>query len=186
MLKQSELFANVDHIPVKGLNSSKEQAEDLLEGLRRREPEKEEPQRRFEIKEGVGEQVRNGEDVARIFHAILAAEHPLEREKEHFWCLIMDAKNRIKSIELISLGSMTAAIVHPRELFRRAIIEGAGALIIGHNHPSGDATPSREDIELTKRLREAGDILGIKLLDHIVIGNNDGPYMSLAEMGYMR
>ena len=146
MLKQSEMFAGVNQIPEKGLNSPEEQAIDLLEGLRRREPVKEEPQRRFELKEGVGEIVRCHEDVARIFRAILQAEHPMEREREHFWCLIQDVKNRIKSIELVSLGSLTAAVAHPREIFRRAVVEGANSIIIGHNHPSGDPTPSKEDI----------------------------------------
>src|SRR3990167_4385865 len=112
MLKQSEMFAGVNQIPEKGLNSPEEQAIDLLEGLRRREPVKEEPQRRFELKEGGGEIVRCPEDVARIFRAILQAEHPMEREREHLWCLIQDVKNRIKSIELVSLGSLTAAVAH--------------------------------------------------------------------------
>lgn len=173
----------LNRVPPLGLTTQKEQALDLLEGLRRQEEVKEEPQGRFMMKEGKGEAIRCPEDVAKIFRAILNAEDVIERDKEHFWCVIVDAKNIIKSIELISLGSLTAAIVHPRELYRRAVTYGAGSILIGHNHPSGDPTPSKEDIELTKKLQEAGDILGIKLLDHIVIGKDY--HVSLREMGYM-
>lgn len=85
--------------------------------------------------------------------------------------------------EIISIGSLSPAIVHPRELFRSVIKRASASVICAHNHPSGDPTPSTEDIVLTKRLVEVGDLIGIPLLDHMIIG--DGSYVSLKERGYM-
>lgn len=122
---------------------------------------------------------RCSEDVYQCYHSSMR-----DRKKESFLAILLDAKNRvIREIE-VSTGSLTASFVHPRELFNPAIKESAASMILIHNHPSGDPTPSREDIELTKRLREAGELLGIKVLDHIIIG--DGHHVSLAEMGYMK
>lgn len=127
-----------------------------------------------------GDTFRCSEDVFRHYHATMR-----DKKKEIFLAIFLDAKNKIiKEVEKISEGSLTASIVHPRELFNAAIKESAAAMILIHNHPSGDPTPSREDIELTKRLRDAGELLGIKVLDHIIIG--DGHHVSLAEMGYMK
>ncbi len=127
-----------------------------------------------------GDTFRCSEDVFRHYHPTMR-----DKKKEIFMAILLDAKNKvIKEVEKISEGSLTASIVHPRELFNPAIKESAAAMILIHNHPSGDPTPSREDIELTKRLRDAGELLGIKVLDHIIIG--DGSHVSLAEMGYMK
>ncbi|NMB26871.1 MAG: DNA repair protein RadC [Tissierellia bacterium] len=93
-------------------------------------------------------------------------------KKEHFKIAILDTKNQIISIENISIGNLNASIVHPREVFNIAIKRSANSIILIHNHPSGDPTPSTEDINITHRLIEAGNIIGIKVLDHIIIGDN--------------
>ena len=92
--------------------------------------------------------------------------------KEHFKIAILDTKNQIISIENISIGNLNASIVHPREVFNIAIKRSANSIILVHNHPSGDPTPSTEDINITHRLIDAGNIIGIKVLDHIIIGDN--------------
>ncbi|MGN7471069.1 RadC family protein [Brevibacillus sp. SAFN-007a] len=103
--------------------------------------------------------------------------------KEHFICLFLNTKNRLICKETVSIGSLNAAIVHPREVFRAAIKRCSASLICAHNHPSGDATPSTEDLILTKRLREAGEIIGIEVLDHVIIGGNR--FYSLKENGHI-
>jgi DNA repair protein RadC len=103
--------------------------------------------------------------------------------KEHFRALLLDAKNQVIRILSISVGSLTESIVHPRELFREAIRHSSAALIVAHNHPSGDPTPSPEDIATTRRLVEVGRIVGIELLDHVILG--DGRYVSLKERGHI-
>ena len=93
----------------------------------------------------------------------------LTSDRERFICIHLDAKNRVLSWELVSVGSLMAAIVHPRELFKAAILANAASVVLCHNHPSGDATPSGADIQLTRRLAKAGDVIGIEVLDHLVI-----------------
>lgn len=100
---------------------------------------------------------------------LLLAEDKIDRDKEHFWVFHLDNRNRIKLIDLVSLGILNSSIVHPRETFRRAVIEGSAQIIIAHNHPSGEATPSEDDLTVTKRLVKAGEILGIELIDHLII-----------------
>jgi DNA repair protein RadC len=104
-------------------------------------------------------------------------------QKEHFVCLFLNTKNHVIGQETLSIGSLNAAIVHPREVFRAAIKRSSASIICVHNHPSGDPTPSSEDIQLTKRLVEAGEIVGIDVLDHIIIG--DQTFVSLKEQGLM-
>jgi DNA repair protein RadC len=106
-----------------------------------------------------------------------------EEPEEHFCILCLNTKNKIVGVHTISIGSLNASIVHPREVFKAAMLNNASAIIIMHNHPSGDPEPSREDIEITHRLVNAGNILGINVLDHVVIG--DGRYISLKEQGMM-
>ena len=93
-------------------------------------------------------------------------------DREHFVVLLLDRKNKIIGINTVSIGSLTASICHPREVFKAAILSNAAAVICGHNHPSGDPTPSPEDKAMTTRLVEAGTLLGIQVLDHIVIGDD--------------
>lgn len=104
-------------------------------------------------------------------------------QKEHFVCLFLNTKNQVLAQETLSMGSLNASLVHPREVFRSAIKRSSASIICAHNHPSGDPTPSREDIDLTKRLVEAGNLIGIDVLDHVIIG--DHTYVSLKEQGYM-
>jgi len=103
--------------------------------------------------------------------------------KEYFLILLLDGKNRIIRRVQISEGSLNQSIVHPREVFSPAVRESAAAIILVHNHPTGDPAPSPEDLAITRRLREAGEIMGIKVLDHIVIG--DGDFTSFVERGLM-
>lgn len=102
-------------------------------------------------------------------------------KKEHFICIFLDTKNGIIGKETVSIGCLNASIVHPRELFRGAIKRSCASIICAHNHPSGNAEPSPEDIDITKRIAEAGAIIGIDVLDHIVIGNFN--FVSMKERG---
>lgn len=104
-----------------------------------------------------------------------------ELDREHFRAIYLDARRRMLACETVSVGTLTASLVHPREVFRPALERSAVSLVVAHNHPSGDPTPSAEDAALTRRLRRAGDILGIELLDHLVIGR--WGYVSLKELG---
>lgn len=104
-------------------------------------------------------------------------------QKEHFVCLFLNTKNHIIAQETLSVGSLNASIVHPREVFRAAIKCSSASIVCVHNHPSGDPSPSPEDIRITERLCRAGEIVGIDVLDHIVIG--DGSFVSLKEQGLM-
>ncbi|WP_309271477.1 DNA repair protein RadC [Paenibacillus sp.] len=104
-------------------------------------------------------------------------------QKEHFVCLFLNTKNHIIAQETLSIGSLNASIVHPREVFRASIKCSSASIVCAHNHPSGDPTPSPEDISLTLRLKEAGEIVGIEVLDHLIIG--DGEFVSLKEQGLM-
>jgi DNA repair protein RadC len=107
----------------------------------------------------------------------------LNREtKEYFISVHLDGKNRIICMDTVSVGSLNQSIVHPREVFKTALLSSAAAIILIHNHPSGDPTPSREDREITRRLKESGDLLGIRVLDHIIIGES---YFSFIEMGLL-
>lgn len=104
-------------------------------------------------------------------------------KKEHFEIILLNTKNQIISVENISVGSLNSTIVHPREIFNPAIKKSAASLILVHNHPSGDPAPSCQDVEITKQLVEGSKILGIKILDHIIIG--DDQYSSFKERGLM-
>jgi DNA repair protein RadC len=104
-------------------------------------------------------------------------------QKEHFICIFLNTKNHIIGQETLSIGSLNATIVHPREVFRAAIQRSAASIICVHNHPSGDPTPSPEDIAMTERLMEAGNLIGIEVLDHIIIG--DQTHVSLKQRGFL-
>jgi DNA repair protein RadC len=121
-----------------------------------------------------GEPVRD----ARSVHAHFAGRLP-QLAREVFYVLLLDGRNRLRAEVRISEGTLTTALVHPREVFGPAVRLGAAALVLVHNHPSGDPSPSSEDLVLTERLRQAGEMIGIRILDHVVIGH--GGYVSLAE-----
>jgi DNA repair protein RadC len=124
--------------------------------------------------------ITNPQNVYEILLKILNSENEVDQMKEHFWVLGLNARNVIQYIELVSLGTLTLAFVHPREVFRFAIMKAISSLMIAHNHPSGDPEPSQEDLKLTRRLVDAGKIIGIELLDHIIIGNG-GDFSSFKE-----
>ena len=118
------------------------------------------------------------EDVADMFMREMAA-----LDREHFRAVLLNTKNRILGVRTISIGSLNASIVHAREVFKAAVAESAQAIVLVHNHPSGLPEPSSEDIVVTERLAEAGRILGIEILDHIVLGSQG--FVSLKEMGHL-
>lgn len=104
-----------------------------------------------------------------------------DAKREEFRCVLLDTKNRFIRDETVSIGSLTASLVHPRDTFKSAVRESAAAVIFVHNHPSGDTKPSQEDILLTRRLVQAGELLGIRVLDHIIVGN--GGHFSFRDSG---
>jgi DNA repair protein RadC len=110
-------------------------------------------------------------DAVKIAESIILDQH-----KEHFIGLYLTARNHLKKSELISLGTLTASLVHPRETFRPAIVSRAAGIIVLHNHPSGDTSPSEADIMLTKRLKEVGELLGIEFIDHIIFSSTGDFY----------
>jgi len=124
-------------------------------------------------------QVRQAEDVARLMAPLAAA-----LDREHFWTILLNGKNAVVGLNLVAIGSLTAALVHPREVFKAAIVGNAAAIVLCHNHPSGDPAPSAEDNTLTKRLCEVAEMVGIRILDHIVLGDG-GSFRSLASEGMM-
>lgn len=112
----------------------------------------------------------------------LLREEMLSWDRERFVALLLDGRNKLLGIDEVSKGSLGASIVHPRELFKAAILANAAAIICAHNHPSGDPTPSAEDRRITERLRRAAEVLGIPILDHVVIG--DPSFYSFADNGW--
>ncbi|MBQ1273858.1 MAG: DNA repair protein RadC [Cellulosilyticum sp.] len=105
------------------------------------------------------------------------------KSQECFVVIFVDTKCKMKGYRIVSEGSLTASIVHPREVYKSAIQKSAHSIIVLHNHPSGDPSPSTEDLQITKRLKTAGEVMGIPLLDHIIIGDNS--YKSLREESYL-
>lgn len=122
--------------------------------------------------------IRSPEDVSS-----LVMEDMRFLKQEHFVCLYLNTKNQVIFRHTVFIGSLNASIVHPREVFKEALRRSSASIICLHNHPSGDPSPSREDIDVTKRLYEAGRVLGIELLDHIIIG--DRTFISLKEQGHV-
>ena len=116
------------------------------------------------------------ERVARHFRARLE-----DQPQEHFFVVTVDPRLRILGTHLVAKGGISHVHVLPREVFRPAILDGATGILIAHNHPTGDPEPSQEDVELTARLRQAGELIGIKVLDHLVVGREG--YVSLRERG---
>ena len=132
--------------------------------------------------------VREAESKITVIHGPEDVAHAIMprfryESKEHFSLVCLNTKNHIIAIEDVSIGSLQASIVHPREVFLTAIKYHSASIILCHNHPSGNTEPSREDIEITGRLCEAGRILGIEVVDHLIFGHND--WISLKERGYI-
>lgn len=124
--------------------------------------------------------VREAGDVATLMGPLLQ-----DLDRETFWLLMLDSKNRLIGANLVSIGTLNAALVSPRELAKALILSNSAAAIVVHQHPSGCAEPSTEDAALTRRLSEVGDLIGVRLLDHLVLGH-DGAYVSFAERGLLR
>lgn len=103
------------------------------------------------------------------------------RDRECFLLVLLDTRSKVLGLHVVSIGSLNASLVHPRECFKPAILANASAVLLAHNHPSGEPEPSQEDLALTQRLKQVGDLLGIPVLDHLVIG--DGTFVSLKERG---
>jgi len=113
-----------------------------------------------------GKTVRHSKDVYRLMQFLKKAD------REQFYVLHLNSKHRLIAMEMISMGSLTSAVIHPREVFKGAILNNSHAIICVHNHPSGDSTPSKADKIITRRLRSAGVLLGIHMLEHLVIGDH--------------
>ena len=123
---------------------------------------------------GYGEPLRTSREVIALL------EPDARRwDREHFLVLALDGKNRVLGVEDISTGSLSASLVHPREVLKGLLLANAAAFVLAHNHPSGDPTPSAEDRAITQRLKECGELLGLRLLDHVVLGH--GRFISMAD-----
>lgn len=118
--------------------------------------------------------LRAPEDAARLLFRLANG-----MDREAFWVLMLDVRLRMVGTHVVSTGSLTECLVHPREAFKAAILAGAHAIVLGHNHPSGDPEPSTQDIALTRRLSSAGELLGIAVLDHVIVGH--ARFVSLRE-----
>lgn len=126
--------------------------------------------------------IADGATSARVLRPLIA-----EQDREYFVALFVDARQRLIGLEVVAVGTLSASLVHPREVFKGAMLAGAAAVIVGHNHPSGDCHPSEEDREVTRRLRRASEILGVPVMDHVIVSSPDkGPgYFSFREHGLL-
>ncbi|WP_438316061.1 JAB domain-containing protein [Sporosarcina sp. FA9] len=122
--------------------------------------------------------IRSPEDGYNLFKQFLG-----ELDREYFVVMCLDVKNQPTAINICHIGSLNASIVHPREVMKTAILSNSASILVAHNHPSGQPEPSPEDIDVTKRLAEAGKIMGIELIDHLIIGEDR--FISLKEKGFM-
>jgi len=123
------------------------------------------------------EPIKDPKKIADILVKVLKVEDKSDRMKEHFWGIYLNARNIISRIELIHLGTLNASLVHPRDVFRPAIVSSVASIIVLHNHPSDDVEPSEDDLDVTRRIVEAGKIMGIDVLDHLII-NEKGKHFS--------
>jgi len=129
-----------------------------------------------------GPTMRRAKVIRRVVSAYAILRKIIEDQPQEVFCaLMLDGKHRVSGFVEVSRGTLTSSLVHPREVFGPAIRMGAASIIVAHNHPSGDPEPSTEDIAVTKRLRDAGEILGIQVLDHIIVGHDS--FVSLHERG---
>ncbi len=125
--------------------------------------------------------IKDSRDVATVFQDLLSLEDTIDRDKEHYYVMHVNSRQHIQLVELVAIGTLNHATVHPRETFRRAIVAGTYSIIIAHNHPTGDVTPSAADIRLTRSLHEAGELLLIPLLDHIIFTDKQAAFFSFRE-----
>lgn len=122
------------------------------------------------VNDAAAEYFEPREAISSSTHVISLFNFLSRETREHFWAVHLDSKNKLLCLDPVSTGSLNASIVHPREVFKSVLLSSAAALLLVHNHPSGDPSPSTEDREITTRLKEASELLGIRLLDHVIIG----------------
>ena len=137
----------------------------------------------MELKVSSKKAITGPEEIVDIFEMIQKTENEMDRMKEKCWVVGLNTRNIIVYVELVSMGTLNASLVHPREVFRFAITKAVSGIIMVHNHPSGDLNPSDDDLVLTRRLYDAGKILGIDLHDHIILADGSG-YTSLKGNGH--
>ncbi len=125
--------------------------------------------------------IENPGKIAQIMTDILLSEQPQDQAKEHFYAIGLNTKNTIQFIELVHLGTLNGCMVHPREIFHIACVKHVNTMILCHNHPSGEPEPSTEDIRLTDKLKQAGKILDIEIIDHIIITTNKDKHYSFKQ-----
>jgi len=118
--------------------------------------------------------VRTPEEVLRLVRPLVR-----DADREHFYCVHLSARNTVLEVTLVSVGTVNASLVHPREVFKRAIALSAASIILAHNHPSNDPSPSADDLDITSRLTKAGELLGIEVLDHVIVA--EGSYTSFRQ-----
>jgi DNA repair protein RadC len=135
--------------------------------------------KRQELERDLGDyRITDPESVVRAIRTSIT-----DKAKEHFKLILLNTRNKIIRIATISVGTLNASLVHPREVFKEALIHNAFSVILAHNHPSGDCQPSEEDIRITKRLKDAGRIMGVEVLDHIIVANSE--YFSFKGKGLL-
>ena len=126
-------------------------------------------------------QIGESADVAKVFQDLLELEDTIDKDKEHFYVMHMNARQQITLVELVAIGILNHAAVHSRETFRRAVREGSYSIVVAHNDPSGDVTPSEADIQTTRKLHDTGEILNIPLLDHIIFRAQGDAFFSFQD-----
>lgn len=126
------------------------------------------------------EKLKTPENAAAYWRSTIARKRWFDENKEHLVVLLLSTRYNVLGFSLVAIGSMNECVAHPREIFRAAVAGGAYAIIVVHNHPSGDPSPSSHDLSLTRRLKESAEILQIRLLDHVIIGKSD--YFSFEEV----
>lgn len=130
-------------------------------------------QSKFDVKA-----IKSPDDAADVLRVFIG-----ESDREKFVALMLNTKNEVIGVDIISVGTVNSSIVHPREVFKSAILNNATSIIVGHNHPSGSIVPSQEDIDVTERLKQAGELIGIEVLDHVIVA--DYKHLSFKEKGYL-
>jgi DNA repair protein RadC len=154
---------------IKGIGSAKAAQLKAAMELGKRQERKVEP-------EYADYDIRNPEAVAKLARTLIK-----DKAKEHFLLVTLSTRNKVTGIHKISVGTLNTSLVHPREVFKEAIRRSASSVVLAHNHPSGDTEPSEEDLKITRRLLEAGKLLGIEVLDHVIVTENK--YLSFKEKG---
>lgn len=135
------------------------------------------------LQENTKQKITHSSDVADVLTKLLKMESEIDQEKEHFWVIGLNRRAIVKFIDLVTLGISEMTVIDPRQTFRLAVTKNAERIIIAHNHPSGNLSPSASDIELTKRMEKSGDILGVQVVDSMIITTNKKLFYSFADEG---